>query len=37
MDLVFPNVLIEFHAAMREDPIEFVIPERTYDEPRVSF
>jgi len=37
MDLVFPNVLIEFHAAMREEPIDLVLPERLFEEPRVSF
>ncbi len=36
-DLAFPNALIEFHAAMREHPVELELPERSYQEPRVTF
>jgi hypothetical protein len=31
------NVLVEFHAAMREEPVELDLPERAYEAPRVSF
>lgn len=37
VDLVFPNALIEFHVAMREEPVELELPERSYEPPRVSF
>lgn len=36
-DLVYPNALIEFHGAMRDDPIVLDIPERTIEPPRVRF
>ncbi len=36
-DLAFPNALIEFHVAMRDDPVELELPPRTYEEPRVTF
>lgn len=36
-DLAFPNGLIEFHADMREDPVELELPPRTHEPPRASF
>lgn len=36
-DLTFPNALVEFHVAMRDEPVELELPERTYEPPRVSF
>ncbi len=36
-DLVYPNALIEFHEAMRRDPVVLDIPERTVEPPRVRF
>ncbi len=37
VDLAFPNALVEFHAAMRDEPVELELPERTHEPPRVSF
>ncbi|HMR50424.1 MAG TPA: Arc family DNA-binding protein [Arachnia sp.] len=36
-DLVYPNALIKMHIELRDEDIELDIPERTYDEPRVTF
>lgn len=32
-----PNALIEFHAAMRNDPVDLDVPARGHEEPRVTF
>lgn len=37
VDLVFPNALIVFHDAVRDQPVELELPERTHEPPRVSF
>ncbi|MFT3876607.1 MAG: Arc family DNA-binding protein [Propioniciclava sp.] len=35
-DVAVPNALIEFHVAMREDPVDLEFPERTVEPPRAT-